>query len=153
MKRLWVPFVLLVLAACSQVTPDPSPTGLEPTTFGTSAYDYSAKLARHSAGVYAVGTTNGNLHATSKGGGDAFIRKYDTGGGITWGRQFGTPQGDSASGVTWDSSNNAYVAGTTYGSLAGSRDRATSSSASTLVQAASPGPGNLVPRAPITPVT
>ncbi len=120
MKRLWVPFALLLLAACSQVTPSPS-IELAPMTFGTSAYDYGAKLAKHSGGVYAVGATDGNLHATQIGQGDAFIRKYDTDGGVTWGKQFGTPQGDSAAGVASDSSNNAYVVGTTYGSLAGSR--------------------------------
>ena len=121
MKRLWVPLVLLLLAACSQVTPGPSSTELGPLTFGTSAYDYGYKLAKHSAGVYVVGATEGTLHTTQQGGSDAFIRKYDTGGGVTWGRQLGTPQNDYANGVASDSSNNAYVAGTTSGSLAGSR--------------------------------
>ncbi len=68
-----------------------------------------------------VGNTNGNLHGTHQGGGDAFIRKYNRDGPVIWGKQFGTPAYDSAEGVAGDSSNNAYVVGTTYGSLAGSR--------------------------------
>ena len=118
MNRLWAPFVLVVLAACSQVTPSPE---LAPMAFGTPVSDSGASLAKHSSGVYAVGYTEGNLHATPKGGSDAFIRKYDTSGRVTWGRQFGTITDDRAAGVATDSSNNAYVAGSTLGNLAGSK--------------------------------
>lgn len=123
MKRFLVPLVLLVLAACAQA-PVPgidAPTNLAPLTFGSSGYDTASALARHSTGVYAVGYTDGNLQGTPKGSYDAFIRKYDTGGAVLWGKQFGTPNYDYAAGVASDGSNNAYVVGETYGSLAGSR--------------------------------
>jgi hypothetical protein len=90
-------------------------------TFGSAGYDYAYGLAKHSAGVYAVGYTDGNLHGAPLGSGDAFVRKYDTSGAVLWGRQFGTPQYDYAEGAASDSGNNVYVAGLTYGSLAGSR--------------------------------
>lgn len=122
-KRVLVPLLLVTLAACSQA-PAPgtdAPADLAPLTFGSSGYDYANGLARHSSGVYAVGYTDGNLHGTPKGGGDAFVRKVDTGGSVIWGKQFGTPSYEAAESVASDSSNNAYVVGTTYGSLAGSR--------------------------------
>lgn len=112
-----------MLAACSQV-PVPGEDalpGLAPLTFGSSGYDFAQSLGKHSSGVYAAGYTDGNLHATPKGGGDAFVRKYDTNGAVLWGKQFGTPSYDNALGVAGDGSNNAYVVGETYGSLAGSR--------------------------------
>lgn len=45
----------------------------------------------------------------------------DREGAVVWGRQFGTPEYDTAEGVASDALGNAYVAGMTYGSLAGSR--------------------------------
>lgn len=77
MKRLLLSGFLLLLAACSQVTPDPSPTELGPMSFGTSEYDAGLKLAKHSSRVYALGYTRGNLHATQKGDQDAFIRRLN----------------------------------------------------------------------------
>ncbi len=123
MKRTLVSLVLLVLAACAQA---PAPgedvlPNLAPLTFGSSNNDSANALAKHSSGVYAVGYTSGNLHGTQKGNGDAFIRKVDTSGSIIWGRQFGTLSYEIAEGVASDSGNNAYVLGTTFGSLAGSR--------------------------------
>ena len=114
---------LLALAACAQApAPDAAdPANFTPLTFGTSGYDYANSLAKHSSGVYAVGSTDGNLHGTQQGQGDAFVRKYDKGGSVSWGKQFGTPAYDAAEGVASDGRNNAYVVGTTYGSLAGSR--------------------------------
>jgi hypothetical protein len=122
MKRYWVPLMLLVLAACTQVAPTPgAQADLAPLSFGSSGFDSANALAKHSSGVYVGGETNGNLHGTSKGNYDAFIRKYDTFGAVVWGRQFGTTQYEFVAGVASDSSNNAYVVGTTNGSLAGSR--------------------------------
>lgn len=112
--------LLVFLAACTQIAPIANPE-LSPLTFGSAGYDYAYGLARHSSGVYAAGYTDGNLHGAPKGGGDAFVRKYDTFGAVVWGRQFGTPQYDVANSVASDSGNNAYVGGDTGGSLAGSR--------------------------------
>ncbi len=122
MKRALLFSALIGLAACGQgPTPSADSAGLEPQTFGTADYDYANSLAKHSAGVYVVGDTNGNLHGSPKGQSDAFVRKYDRDGSVSWGKQFGTSSYDSAEGVAGDSRNNAYVVGTTYGSLAGSR--------------------------------
>jgi len=122
MKRYLVPLVLLVLAACAQApAPNDALPDLAPLTFGSSGDEGANALARHSSGVYAVGYTTGNLHGTHRGQGDAFIRKVDTGGAVVWGKQFGTPSYETAEGVASDGSNNAYVVGTTFGSLAGSR--------------------------------
>jgi len=118
---LLVPLLLVLLAACSQApAPEADAPALEPLTFGSSGYDAAKGLAKHGSGVFAAGDTGGNLHGTQKGNGDVFIRKYDTSGAVLWGRQFGTPQYESAEGVASDGSN-AYVVGVTYGSLAGSR--------------------------------
>lgn len=122
MKR-FVVVVLLFFAACSQVpvsAPDKA-MHIEPLNFGTSDHDAAFALAKHRSGVYVAGVTNGNLHSRQKGDGDAFLRKYDKSGKVIWGRQFGTSQTDFVVGVASDSANNAYVAGWTYGSLAGSK--------------------------------
>lgn len=121
MKRFVVSLVLLTLAACSQTPIPEALSELAPLTFGSSGFEAAQSLGKHSSGVYAAGYTDGNLHAAPKGGGDAFVRKYDTFGAVLWGKQFGTPSYDNAQGVAGDGSNNAYVVGETYGSLAGSR--------------------------------
>jgi len=92
---------LLTLAACAQVsTPgDEALPDLAPQTFGSSGTDVALSLAKHSAGVYVMGYTTGNLHATNKGEDDLFIRKYDTKGALLWGRQFGTPAQDHPGGT------------------------------------------------------
>ncbi len=123
MKRLLALLVLFTLAACAQA-PEPGADalpGLSPLTFGTPAYDRASGLAKHSAGVYVVGYTDGNLHGMNKGDADVFIRKYRANGTVPWAKQFGTSNFDFVTGVASDGSNNAYVAGTTGGNLAGFR--------------------------------
>src|SRR3712207_3259614 len=115
MKRIVIALLLLTLAACSRVlAPDSTTAELSPMAFGTSEFDSVEGLAKHSFGVYATGTTGGNLHARHKGQGDSFIRKYNISGKLLWGRQFGTPYFDLASSVGSDQSDNAYMAGTIY---------------------------------------
>jgi hypothetical protein len=66
-----------------------------------------------------VGRTEGNLTSGGLAGGDdAFIRRYDASGNEAWTRQFGTIDGETAYGVTTDSTG-IYVAGSTTGSLVG----------------------------------
>lgn len=108
--------VALVVSGCSQPGDLPSPN-LEPQ-FGTPASDSAYGLAKHSTGVYVVGFTTGNLHSTNKGGTDAYIRKVDTSGKLLWGRQFGTNAADYPHDVATDANGNAYVLGSTGGSLA-----------------------------------
>jgi len=70
--------------------------------------------------VYLVGSTSGPLPGqTSMGEGDAFLRKYDGDGNELWTRQFGSQDGDSATGVGVDDAGNIYVVGYTHGALPG----------------------------------
>lgn len=117
----WFIALILVsaLAACSQsslVNSGPSAT-VTPLAFGTTKAESAEAIARHSAGVYAAGNTDGNLHSTQRGNGDGFLRKYDTAGKLLWGVQFGSTQNDVVWGVATDASNNAYVVGSTDGTL------------------------------------
>jgi hypothetical protein len=70
-------------------------------------------------GVYVAGGIDGALPGqTNLGGGDAYVVKYDAGGNLLWGRQFGSAGGDEANGVSADGSG-VHVAGTTNGVLPG----------------------------------
>lgn len=87
--------------------------------FGTPSYDIALGVAGDSSNnAYVVGNTNGSL-AGSRGGGDAFIRKYSSSGSVVWTRQFGTSSYDSATAVAVSGSN-IYAVGSTGGNLAGS---------------------------------
>src|SRR5438552_2072064 len=78
--------------------------------------DYAYAVALGASGAFVVGATFTTLpNETSVGGIDAFVRKYDTDGGILWTRQFGSPLYDLTNSVATDSSG-AYVAGYTSGS-------------------------------------
>ena len=59
--------------------------------------------------------------STPQGGYDIFVRKHDASGKLLWGRQFGTRDGDLPTGLANDSGDNVYIAGVTYGDLAGSK--------------------------------
>lgn len=108
--------LIFFVTGCSQ----PNDFDALPVTpqFGTAASDNATGLARHSSGVYVVGSTSDNLHAKNKGASDAFIRKVDTRGKLVWGRQFGTSADDRATSVATDPQGNAYVLGVTSGVLA-----------------------------------
>jgi hypothetical protein len=69
--------------------------------------------------VYVTGYTGYNLAGTSKGGHDAFLRKYDSAGAILWTKQLGSTLQDQAKGVSTDSNNNVYITGFTKGNLDG----------------------------------
>ena len=74
---------------------------------------------RRATGVYVAGFVAGTLPGeTSAGGQDAFVRKYDVGGGAIWTGQFGTAATDSASGVTVGTAG-LFVAGSTTGTFPG----------------------------------
>jgi hypothetical protein len=89
--------------------------------FGTSASDYALRVAVDTIGnVYAAGLTRGALDSAHAGGADAFLRSYDSGGGLRWTRQFGTASTDYATGVAIDPSGSVYVTGDTTGALVGS---------------------------------
>ena len=87
--------------------------------FGTPSSDEALGVSVYSSGVYVSGRTEGSFAGkTSSGGVDAFVRKYDVTGNEVWTRQFGTPAGDGAFGVSVDSTG-AYAAGLSDGTLPG----------------------------------
>ncbi|MBI4311362.1 MAG: SBBP repeat-containing protein, partial [Chloroflexi bacterium] len=87
--------------------------------FGTASDDEAYAVAVDSSGVYVAGHTFGALPGqTNAGSLDAFVRKYDAGGGELWTHQFGTASYDEAHGVAVDSSG-VYVVGYTGGALPG----------------------------------
>jgi hypothetical protein len=83
--------------------------------FTEFANDVSASTDGDNA--YVVGATEGSL-AGSRGGFDAFIRRYNEKGREVWTRQFGTAKGDFGLSVFADEASNIYVAGGTFGNLA-----------------------------------
>jgi len=86
---------------------------------GTSSVDIGFGVTVDSSdNIYVTGTTYGGLdNNTSSGGGDIFLVKYNSSGTKQWTQQLGSSSNDSGYGVTVDSSDNIYVAGTTSGGL------------------------------------
>ena len=110
--------------ATALVTVVENPSGPGPTIwtrqFGTGGADYARSVAADaSQNVLVAGFTFGSLEAANGGGIDAFVRKYDANGTHLWTRQFGTAADEFARGVSTDANGNVFVAGETYGSLAG----------------------------------
>jgi beta-propeller repeat-containing protein len=88
--------------------------------FGTSGWDEATSVATDSAGnALIIGKTNGNLAPVSKGGDDAYIRKYDAAGNVLWTNQFGTGGYDNAWDVAADNGDNPLVAGIVTGAFVG----------------------------------
>jgi len=91
--------------------------------FGTPSFDEVGGVAVYGSSIYVVGTTYGIFSGqTSKGEGDAFVRKYDAYGNLKWTRQFGTPSNDFAEGVAVYGSS-VYVVGSTFGVLPGQTNK------------------------------
>jgi len=85
----------------------------------TATYDYARALVVDASGEYVAGETPGTLPGqTNAGGVDAFLKKYDASGNVTWTRQFGTILDDHALAVAADASG-VYVAGDTTGTFPG----------------------------------
>jgi hypothetical protein len=89
--------------------------------FGSSVNDsgFERVSTDGQGNVYLTGGTQGDLFTTNLGGTDAYLTKYDAGGGFVWSRQFGTPAQDHGRDVVADDFGNVYVAGNTEGDLAG----------------------------------
>lgn len=87
---------------------------------GTTDLDLSYGVAVDAAGnAYISGYTFGGLVGPNAGVIDAFLTKYDGAGNLLWSRQIGTTGGDASNGVAVDATGNAYISGTTFGSLGG----------------------------------
>jgi hypothetical protein len=89
--------------------------------FGTPFDDVSYGITVDSSGnVYIAGPTFGDLDGnTSAGLLDIFLTKFDSSGNNFFTQQVGTPFCDIGHGVAVDSSNNAYITGSTAGNLDG----------------------------------
>lgn len=86
--------------------------------FATGSGDRVQGIATDANFVYVTGKTQGVLGASSLGGFDGFLRKYDPAGNTIWTRQFGTSTTDWANAVAVNSSG-VYVSGQTVGTFAG----------------------------------
>ena len=65
--------------------------------------------------VYAADYTAGAFEGGNAGGGDGFVRSYDSAGTLRWTRQFGTSGDDLALGIATDASGDIYLTGSTFG--------------------------------------
>lgn len=82
--------------------------------FGTNFGTYGRSVAVDSAGnAYVGGTTDGSFGGVSAGFLDAFIAKFDSSGNSLWARQLGSTAADHGFGVGVDSSDFAYLGGST----------------------------------------
>ena len=87
--------------------------------FGTQSFDYGNAVAAGGSRVFVAGQTGGSLTGgPDPGSVEAYVRAYDMSGNLLWTGEFGSPNFDTAQGVTIDASG-MYVAGGTAGTLPG----------------------------------
>jgi hypothetical protein len=87
--------------------------------FGTAGNDEAYSIASDLRGnIYLTGNTEGNLIRPNLGSGDAWVIKLNTNGRTLWQKQLGTTEDEDAFNIALDRGGNAYVTGTTGGSLA-----------------------------------
>jgi hypothetical protein len=89
---------------------------------GTVSDDYSHSVALDTFGnAYLSGSTGGSLGGPNAGlnSNDAFLTKYDSAGSLLWSQQIGTSSSDWNESVAVDAIGNAYIGGSTWGSLGG----------------------------------
>lgn len=89
---------------------------------GTPYADESRSVSADGLGnIFISGFTYGDLGAPNSGESDAFVSKYDAAGTLQWTRQLGTVNFDANYGISVSADNlgNAYIAGSTAGSLGG----------------------------------
>ena len=100
---------------------DPDGAKLWTKQLGTTSSDYGWGVSVDGSGnAYVTGSTWGGLDGnTNAGMQDIFLTKYDTDGTKLWTEQLGSSRKDVGTGVSVDSSGNAYVTGYTYGGLDG----------------------------------
>lgn len=87
---------------------------------GTAAAEESYGVSADGLGnVFISGYTAGTLGASSAGGWDAFVSKYDTAGNLIWTQQLGTSNDEYSECVGADGLGNVYISGVSYGGLGG----------------------------------
>jgi hypothetical protein len=86
--------------------------------FGEPHLDRALAVSSDASGhIYVAGINGREVSGTSEDYGDAFLSKFDSSGVMLWNRQFGTPQQDSATGISADNVGNVFVVGQTRGNL------------------------------------
>ena len=97
---------------------DPAGNRLWVKQWGTASSEDFGGIAIDTAGdILVAGYTDGNLGPTPGGAVDAFVTGISPNGSLLWTQQFGTTARDYATGLATDTSGNAYIGGTTEGSL------------------------------------
>ena len=89
--------------------------------YGTDLEDRAFDISTDSLGnVYVSGLTKGDLAGPNAGEHtyDPYVSKYDVAGNLVWARQFGSEDTDGCYGIDADPTG-VYIAGQTYGDLAG----------------------------------
>ncbi len=81
----------------------------------------SAVATDPSGNVFVAGHSGVAIGGTRKGGIDAWIIKFDGNGQMLWSRQPGTTSDDYGASLATDQAGNVYLAGGTYGALAGTK--------------------------------
>jgi len=90
------------------------------TQIGSHSTELGADVAVDGQGnTYVTGYTISSLAGPTSGFRDAFVTKFSATGERLWIRQMGTDTSDVAAGIAADGFGNIYVAGQTYGALAG----------------------------------
>ena len=112
---------LVFLLASSAAQATEAPYELQwVSQLGTGNNDSSSSVAIDGSGnAYISGGTGGSLGGTNAGSSDAFLAKYDSSGALLWTRQIGTTDWDWSNSVAVDGYGNAYISGTTGGSIGG----------------------------------
>ncbi|MEI1280444.1 SBBP repeat-containing protein [Leptospira venezuelensis] len=88
----------------------------------SGVYTIGTSIASDSSGnVYATGETGGALDGQTYQGGsrDIFVVKYDDSGAKQWAKLLGSSDFETGNGITTDSFQNIYIAGSTSGNLGG----------------------------------
>jgi len=87
---------------------------------GSANFDYANEIARGPADAVAVvGSTDGPLAGTPKGGSDGFLALYRGNGTLAWKRQFGSTGNELLNGVAVDPAGYVLFAGQTDGNYRG----------------------------------
>ena len=97
-----------------------NPEGVErwAKQFGTDSLEEHGGITTDSSGnVYVTGVINDNPSGNDIGSEDVFVTKYAKNGIEKWTKQFGSDSFEGGNDVAVDLSGNAYVTGTTRGSL------------------------------------
>ncbi len=99
---------------------DASGTELWSRSISTPVRDLGYSVAVDGDGnAFISGITFGSLGGANLGGADAFLAKYNASGTELWSRQIGTTSDDASLSVAVDGAGNAFISGTTDGSLGG----------------------------------